>query len=409
MKLKTFFLSAILFPGVFACTTIKNKELVKENFKFAQTQLKYAIACTDTLLNSSQNKSRKLINPRSIEKNGSLRVVGSHDWCSGFFPGSLWQVYAYTHDDYWKNQADKRTWPIEEVKTYKGTHDLGFILYSSFGKGYELTGNKDYKEVLLQAAKTLSTRFSPKVGAIRSWDFNRDKWQYPVIIDNMLNLELLFRATQESGDSTYYNIAVSHANVTLKNHFRNDHSSYHVINYDTITGKVLTKETFQGYNNASSWARGQAWGLYGFTMCYRFTKSPRYLLHAENIAHFLFTNPNMPSYLIPYWDLNDPAIPNSPRDASAACVIASGLYELSTYVSSDKSLEYRTYADKIIRNLSRHYRAKVGTTKGFLLLHSTGNHPKNDEIDVPISYADYFYLEALLRKDKIEKTGKALY
>ncbi len=404
MKIKNIFLSAILLPGVFACTTFKSTNLVKENINFAQTQLKYAIACTDTVLNS--NKNHKLTNPRSVEKDGSLRVVGPHDWCSGFFPGSLWQMYAYTHDDYWKDQANKRTWPIEEMKMYKGTHDLGFILYSSFGKGYELTDNKDYKDVLLQAAKTLSMRFNPTVGAIRSWDFNRDKWQYPVIIDNMLNLELLFRATQETGDSIYYNIAVSHANVTLKNHFRNDYSSYHVINYDTITGKVLTKETAQGYNNASAWARGQAWGLYGFTMCYRFTKEPAYLAQAENITHFLFTNPNMPEDLIPYWDFNDPAIPNSPRDASAACIIASGLYELSGYVSPKKSTEYKALADKIVKNLSKHYRAKVGTSKGFLLLHSIGNYPKKDEIDVPISYADYFYMEALLRKDKIEKAGK---
>ena len=408
MTLKNIVLSALLLPGIFACTTLKKDNLVKNNFKFSQKQLKYAIACTDTVLNSDRNKEHKLTNPRSLEKDGSLRIVRSRDWCSGFFPGSLWQMYAYTHDNYWKEEAHKRTMLIEDVKMYNGTHDLGFMLYTSFGKGYELTNNKKYKEVLLQAAKTLSTRFSTKVGAIRSWDFNKEKWQYPVIIDNMLNLELLFRATQISGDSTYYKIAVSHANVTMKNHFRSDYSSYHVINYDSITGKALTKETFQGYNNASVWARGQGWGLYGFTMSYRFTKNPAYLALAENIANFLFTNPNMPADLVPYWDLKDPAIPNSPKDASAACVIASGLYELSGYVSSDKSVKYKSLADKIMQNLSAHYRAKEKTEKGFLLLHSTGNYPKKDEIDVPISYADYYYLEALMRKDKIEKTGKAL-
>jgi len=408
MTLKNIVISGLLLPGIFACTTLKKDNLVKNNFKFAQKQLKYAIACTDTVLNSDRNKDHKLTNPRSVEKDGSLRIVRSRDWCSGFFPGSLWQMYAYTHNNYWKEEADKRTRLIEDVKMYNGTHDLGFMLYTSFGKGYELTKSKKYEEVLLQAAKTLSTRFSPKVGAIRSWDFNRDKWQYPVIIDNMLNLELLFRATQISGDSTYYKIAVSHANVTMKNHFRGDYSSYHVINYDSITGKALTKETFQGYNDASVWARGQAWGLYGFTMSYRFTKDPAYLAQAENITHFLFTNPNMPTDLIPYWDLKDPAIPHSPKDASAACIMASGLYELSCYAAHDKGMKYKALADKIMQNLSAHYRTKEKTTKGFLLLHSTGNYPKKDEIDAPISYADYYYLEALLRKDKIEKTGKAL-
>jgi Glycosyl Hydrolase Family 88. len=390
------------------CTACKSgKGIVEENIKFADKQFDYAFTCIDkTLASENESRTKNLTNPRSIEKDGSLRMVKSTDWCSGFFPGSLWYMYEYTGNKKWESKAAACSWLIEQEKWNAGTHDMGFKMYPSFGNAYRLTQDEKYKLVLLQSAKTLITRFNPKVGAIRSWDHNPGKWQYPVIIDNMLNLELLFRATQISGDSIYYRIAVSHANKTLNNHFRFDYSSYHVVNYDTITGSVISKETHQGKADESAWARGQAWGLYGFTMAYRFTKDPAYLSQAEHIAHFIFTHPNLPTDLIPYWDFNDPAIPQSPRDVSAACVIASGLYELAGY--SPKAKTYKKLADKIMSHLSKYYKAKVGTYQGFLLLHSTGNYPGNDEIDVPISYADYYYLEALLRKDKVEKTRKAL-
>ncbi|WP_195654644.1 alginate lyase family protein [Bacteroides sp. 1001136B_160425_E2] len=370
-------------------------------FTFAAHQLKFAIQCTaDTRKNT---KDKKRISPRSIEKDGSLRIVRPWDWCSGFFPGSLWQLYAYTKDNYWKEQAATHTWPLEEIKNHRGTHDLGFMVYCSFGQGYELTGDTTFRNVIIQAAQTLSTRYNPTVKAIRSWDFNREKWQYPVIIDNMLNLELLFRTTQLTGDSLYYQIAVNHANTTLANHFRPDASSYHVVDYDPQTGTVRMKCTHQGLFDESVWSRGQAWGLYGYTMCYRFTHNPAYLAQAEKIADYFFHLPDLPKDFIPYWDMKDPAIPNSPRDASAAAVMASGLYELSTYVSGEKGRQYKATADKIISSLNQHYRAAEDSTQGFLLLHSTGNYPAKDEIDVPISYADYYYLEALLRKNQLEK------
>jgi len=365
-------------------------------FAFATDQLKYAMECTEEAKKRATNK--RLVSPRTVEKDGSLRIVAPRDWCSGFFPGSLWQMYAYNHDNDWRQQAVSYTWPIEEMKRYKGTHDLGFIIYNSFGQAYRLTGEQSYKDVTLQAAKSLISRYREQVGAIRSWDHNKDKWDYPVIIDNMLNLELLFWATQETGDSIYHKIAVNHANTTLRNHFREDYSSYHVVSYDTITGEVAKKATHQGIHDESIWSRGQAWGLYGYTMCYRFTKNPAYLEQAEKIAKFFFNLPNLPADLVPYWDMKDPAIPQSPRDASAAAVFASGLYELSTYVSGTMSDTYKKWADTIVENFEAHYQAALGTEKGFLLLHSTGNYPKNDEIDAPISYADYYYLEALLRR-----------
>lgn len=380
---------------------------VDNAYAFACKQLTFAIDCANKAKKEEQNAAKRRVTPRTLHKDGSLALVHPHDWCSGFFPGSLWQVYAYTHDDYWRQQAISFTWPIEEAKWHKGTHDLGFMMYDSFGKAYELTGERSYKDVVLQSAKTLITRYSPKVKSIRSWDHNRDKWQYPVIIDNMMNLEMLFRATQLTGDSIYWKVAVNHANTTLKNHFRPDYSSYHVVDYDSQTGDVRMKCTHQGYSDDSFWSRGQAWGLYGYTMSYRFTKDPAYLKQAEGIAGFFLNLPNMPEDFVPYWDMKAPevdglkthvAVQGVPRDASAAAIFASGLYELCNYVSTEKSKQYRAIADKIVTSLNDHYQAAPGTACGFLLLHSTGHLPGNSEIDVPLNYADYYYLEALARK-----------
>jgi unsaturated chondroitin disaccharide hydrolase len=336
----------------------------------------------------------ELVSPRTLD-NGHLKLVASRDWTSGFFPGILWYLWEYTGNKQWETQARAFTTNIEKEKTNAGTHDMGFKIYCSVGNGFRLTKDEHYKDVIIQSAKTLCTRFNPVIGCIRSWDSNRDKWGFPVIIDNMLNLELLFAATQLTGDSSFYKIAVSHANTTMKNHFRSDYSSYHVVDYDTATGKVVKKNTHQGYADESAWARGQAWGLYGYTMCYRFTKDKAYLQQAEHIAAFILQHPNLPTDMVPYWDFNAPGIPNEPRDASAAAVIASGLYELSKYSKEGK--KYKATANKILQNLTSLYRSPVGENKGFILLHSTGHKPANSEIDVPINYADYYYIEALLR------------
>lgn len=345
-----------------------------------------------------------LFSPRTLEK-GDLKLVSSRDWTSGFFPGELWFLYEYTGKDEWKQEAQRFTAKMEREKTNGGTHDMGFKMYCSFGTGYRLTKDPQYRDIIIQSAKTLSTRFNPIVGCIRSWDHHREQWGYPVIIDNMMNLELLFAATQLTGDSSFYKIAVSHANTTMKNHYRPDNSSYHVVDYDSATGKVVKKNTHQGYADESAWARGQAWGLYGFTMCYRFTKDKRYLQQAEKIAAFMLHHPNMPEDLVPYWDYNAPNIPNEERDASAAAILSSGLYELSTY---SKRADYKKTADTILESLTNHYRSPAGKNKGFILLHSTGSKPSKSEVDVPINYADYYYLEALLRADKL-KRGELLF
>ncbi len=341
------------------------------------------------------NRNDRQIFPRTL-RNDSLHLVVSNDWTSGFFPGMLWFMYEYTKKPEWKSKAEEFTALMEREPKNRNSHDVGFKVYNSYGNGYRLTRNEEYKKQVLQGAATLATRFNAKIGCIRSWDFGR--WQYPVIIDNMMNLELLFAATKLSGDSSYYKIAVTHANTTLKNHFREDHSCFHVVDYDTVSGKASGGSTHQGYADASAWARGQAWALYGYTMCYRETKNPVYLKQAENVAAYLMNHPLLAKDKIPYWDFNVPDLTKEPRDASAAAVIASALYELKDYSVNKK--QYTVFADKIMKSLTLHYRAPLGSAHGYILLHSTGNKPFNGEVDVPLIYADYYFLEALLRKGK---------
>ncbi|MCG9970543.1 glycoside hydrolase family 88 protein [Christiangramia crocea] len=335
--------------------------------------------------------------PRSFDLvSGEIKKVPSKDWTSGFFPGNLWQLYLLTGDKDFKEKARQWNAFIEKEKFNDGTHDMGFKVYGSLGKALQVEENNHYKDVILESAKTLSTRFNKTVGCIRSWDFNRDVWEFPVIIDNMMNLELLFEATQMSGDSTYFNIAVSHANTSLENHFRDDHSSYHVVVYDTVTGAVKNKLTHQGFNDESSWARGQAWAVYGYTMSYRYTKRKEYLNQAESSANYFLDNNHLPQDGIPYWDFDDPQIPKSPRDVSAATIMSSALIELFEITGKEK---YLKYSDKVIKSLmSEEYIISEDIEAPFILDHSTGNWPKNDEIDGPIVYADYYFLETLLRR-----------
>lgn len=336
--------------------------------------------------------------PRSVNADGTLRMVGIGDWCSGFYPGLLWQMYQWTHDDFWRRQAVGETWRLQDNQWNASSHDLGFMMHIPFGTAWRLTGERSYRDVVVQAARTLATRFDERVGCIRSWSWGTpERWRFAVIIDNMMNLELLFEASLLTGDQRLCQMAESHADKTLQNHFRPDGSSYHVVDYNPDDGSVIKRITHQGLADESVWSRGQAWGLYGFTMCYRYTRHPSYLEQAQRIADFFLNQHNLPADLIPYWDMRDPAIPQAPRDASAAAIIASGLYELATYSAPSLAARYRDTADRIIASLESAYQPQPRTMQGFLLLHSTGNYPAHDEIDVPISYADYYYLEALRR------------
>ncbi|PRP66695.1 glucuronyl hydrolase [Nonlabens agnitus] len=338
--------------------------------------------------------------PRSYSrKENAVQKVPSKDWTSGFYVGNLFQIHSLTGEDRFQKVALEWLPYMQKEELNDGTHDMGFKIWCSYGEAYEQTGDTAYEKVILKGAQTLSTRFNETVGSLRSWDFNDDIWEFPVIIDNMMNLELLFEATRISGDSTYHNLAVQHANTTLKNHFREDQSSVHVTVYDTISGAVKQRVTHQGLNDDSSWARGQGWAIYGYTMAYRYTKDPAYLNQAKKTAAFFLDHKNLPDDGIPYWDFNDPAIPDAPRDVSAGALVASGLVELYSYTNDQKYLDY---SNKVLSSLkSQEYILPADFDAPFILDHSTGNWPKNDEIDEPIVYGDYYFLELMLRLNNL--------
>ena len=354
-----------------------------------------------TLMLDQVGRSGAVKNPRTINKMSQLVTVTPEDWVSGFFPGSLWQLYKLTNDAQWATQARRFTESLESVKDLKWHHDVGFMIGCSYLNGYRIKPSKAYKSVIVQTAKSLSTRFRKGAGIIQSWNVDRGwqakrGWTCPVIIDNMMNLELLFEATRLSGDSTFWKIATSHADMTLKNHFRPDGTCYHVIDYNPETGQVLHKQTAQGYADESVWSRGQAWAIYGFTMCYRYTNDKRYLDQAVRTLNALMRHKNMPDDLVPYWDMDAPNIPNEPRDVSSAACIASALYEMDKYLPE---AGYHNLADRIMAALSSPaYRAPLGKNGCFLLMHSVGSIPHGAEIDVPLNYADYYFLEALTRR-----------
>ncbi len=346
-----------------------------------------------------ENQEGKL--PRTYENN-ELKTVSYKSWVSGFFSGVLWYLYENDSTEELKKYAELYTSRVESAKNMTSTHDLGFMLYCSFGNGYRLTHDSTYLTVLKMGSKSLSTRFDSKIGAINSWG-TRGKWQYPVIIDNMMNLEMLSFVAKETGEKSYLDMINAHAQTTLKQHFRPDNSCYHVVSYDTITGLPHAKNTHQGYADESAWSRGQAWALYGYTMMYRETGRPEYLEQACKIARFIKSHPNLPTDKVPYWDFDAPDIPNTFRDASAAAVMASALIELSQLDKSVDASAWFDLAEMQIRSLSSpDYLAKPGANGGFILKHSVGNLNKNSEVDVPLSYADYYYVEALLRLKKIQ-------
>ncbi|MCH5598293.1 glycoside hydrolase family 88 protein [Niabella ginsengisoli] len=306
-------------------------------------------------------------------------------------------MYEQTGDSIIRKEAERALNVIEPNKTYTGNHDLGFMMYCSFGNAYRITKNLAYKPIIHEAAAALATRYRPSAKIIQSWNTNQ-YFKCPVIIDNMMNLELLYWVSNDGGDKKFRDIAINHSNSTLKNQFRKDYSSYHVIDYNVNNGDVLRKATWQGASNCSSWSRGQGWGLYGFTMMYRFSRDKRYLKHACGIADFILKHPNLPADKIPFWDFDAPQIPHTKRDASAGALIASALLELAQYTKGSQKDFYIDNAKQMLVSLSgERYKAKVGENGGFLLKHSTGALPLNSEVDVPLIYADYYFLEALKR------------
>lgn len=387
-------LSIVLIGALFNARTVAKAQT-------SETWYTHAVKVAAQQLNHAAQTYTPGHNPRSVTCD-NVRVADYKDWTTGFFPGSLWYGYELTGDKSLEAEARRFTLALDSVRYITSTHDLGFMLYCSYGNAWRITKDGIYLPALQDGAKHLAARFNPRVGAIRSWDF--PWWHYPVIIDNMMNLEYLYWAAGEFKQPGYAKIASTHALTTMKNHFRKDYSSYHVVDYDSVTGKVLAKKTHQGLSDESAWARGQAWGLYGYAMCYVNTKNPVFLKQAENIAAFIMNHPRMPKDKVPYWDFDvhnasedqkDEA-GDAPRDASAAAVIASGLLNLSTEVKEGK--KYFDYAEDILKSLSSDkYLAEPGENHFFILKHSVGAFLYNSEVDTPLDYADYYYLEALKR------------
>lgn len=386
------------------------RDMVEHSFDTAREQYTYLM----------KNATEMGTFPRTLNREGELVGTDEWDWTGGFFPGGLWYLYEYNQDSTVKAAASQWTEALENAKDLTQHHDIGFVMYCSYGNALRLEKDsakiKAYEAILLHSAASAMKRYDPRVGVIKSWNEKaswdgKTVWKYPVIIDNMMNLELLFFASMKTGDPKYRNAAISHATKTMKNHFRDDYSTYHVVDYDTATGEVLHQQTNQGYADNSTWSRGQGWAIYGFTLMFRETKDTVFLHTAKKAADYYMNHPNLPEDKVPYWDFNagqegyvsdvdfsSRQLDYIPRDASAAALVASALLELSSYCSGEEAQKYFEFAESTLASLaSAAYLAKTGTNGGFLLKHSVGSLPHDNEVDVPLIYADYYFLEALLR------------
>ena len=393
MRKAIFFITSLL---CLACQKQESmQELTARVFERAAAQMELMDKNLDSAAVSNPGVA---IYPRSINKEGALWTSNYKWWCSGFYPGSMWYVYEYTGDEKIKELALEYQAGLEPLRFRKDDHDIGFQLMCSYGNCLRLTEDQTCVPVLIDGANSLASRFDPEVGCTRSWSFG--KWSFPVIVDNMMNMELLLKAAELGGSDSLKNVALAHARTTMKNHFREDKSCFHLVDYNPETGEVVGKQTVQGLADDSAWARGQAWGLYGFTMVYRFCKEQDILDHAIAIAEYLL--PRLPEDGVPFWDYDSAEIPNDVRDASAAAIMASGLIELSQYVDAEKAERYLATAEKTLRTLaSEEYLCAEGENYGFLLKHSTGNKNTDSEVDVPLTYADYYFLEALIRWSRL--------
>jgi unsaturated chondroitin disaccharide hydrolase len=380
-------ISFFLIMGCYSLSAQTTMEkLIQENFAFAEKQYLYMMTQIPTPDKMPQSYANGKFDARDIKW-----------WCSGFYPGILWYLWEQTGNAEIKKEAERALQVILPNQHFTDNHDLGFMVYCSFGNAFRLTGKAEYKVAIFNGSAALATRYRPSIKSIQSWNKNA-YFECPVIVDNLMNLEMLIWTTDQGGDQKYKDIAITHANTALKEHFRPDFSAYHVVDYDLETGKPLRKTTWQGAANTSAWSRGQAWALYGYTMLYRMTKNAEYLHQAQGIAGFILDHPNLPEDGIPYWDFDAPYQPKCPRDASAAAIIASALLELGQFSPVKERNKYVEAAKKMLISLSSEaYRSKPNENGGFLLLHSVGALPLNSEVDVPLIYADYYFLEALKR------------
>ena len=378
---------------------------VEESLAYCDRQVKRTLR--ELTVNDSIDHTMMPRNIAATDSVWHLRKATPDEWCAGFWPGVLWYNYESTHDEIMREEAELFTSSLEYLsKAPAFDHDLGFLMFCSYGNAYRLTKNPKFKDIIIATAYTLATLYNPNVGTILSWPRNTVMLGgHNTIMDNMINLEMLFWASKNGGSQRLYDIAVKHAEVTMANHFRPDYSCYHVAVYDSITGKFIKGMTHQGYADDSMWARGQAWAIYGYTMVYRETQDPKFLDFACKVTDVYLKR--LPEDYVPYWDFDDPAIPNAPRDASAACVVASALLELQGYCDGAKAKTYKDAAVKMLTSLSSDsYRS--GDKRPSLLDHSVGHMPAGSEIDASIIYGDYYYIEALLRLKKLNQDRSVL-
>ena len=387
-----------------ASTASTEKFNVDQALEYCNTQVHRSLAALGA------DSTDYTMMPRNIQGTDSAwacRKASPDEWCSGFWPGILWYDFESSRDEIVREEAERYTEALEYLSQRPAfDHDLGFLMFCSYGNAYRLTGSPKFRDIILASADTLATLFNPKVGTILSWPRNVEMLGgHNTIMDNMINLEMLFWASKNGGDKRLYDIALKHAETTMEYHFRPDGTCYHVAVYDPESGKFIKGMTHQGYSDSSTWARGQAWAVYGYTMVFRETQDRRFLDLACKVTDAYLKR--LPEDYVPYWDFDDPAIPDAPRDASAAGVVASALLELQAYVTPEKRDEYRDAAVKMLASLSsEEYRS--GDKRHSFLDHSTGHKPAGSEIDAAIVYADYYYIEALLRLKKLETNSAVL-
>jgi len=347
----------------------------------------------DPALSGQPSKAYSMF-PRFTNADGMWETTDSSAWSSGFFAGCLWLMYEYTSDDEWKRLAESWTAAMEREKTAGGNHNLGFKMMPGFGHGFRLTGSEHYREVLIESARTLAGRFNDTVGLIKANEM--EQWKYPVMVDTMVNIELLFRAAEYGGDPAWADMAETHALNTFRHHVRGDGGTVQVVDFDPATGEVIAHDTLCGLSGDSAWARGQGQAIYGFTAAYRCTKNPELLKAAETVADFFIDN--LPADYIPYWDFSDPAIPNTIRDASAAAVAVDGLIELgSLSVDPAKKKRYSEAAVNILTSLCSDGYLIGGTDSRGIVGHATWKKPSDPQADTSLIWGDYNFIEALMR------------
>ncbi|MEE9437415.1 MAG: T9SS type A sorting domain-containing protein [Saprospiraceae bacterium] len=353
-------------------------ETIDSTIKFANEQMK------NTILEMNDNSS---LHPNQTNiSSGRWEFSNRKWWISGFFAGVSWYMSELVGDNsYWLDIATRWTKDLESQKNDTGNHDVGFQIFCSYGNANRITPNEDYKNIIITAANSLASRYDETVGSIRSWSWGN--WNYPVIVDNMMNLELLLWASENGGDEELKTIAIKHAKKTLENHIREDGSTYHIVDYNN-DGSIKNKDTHQGYNIESTWSRGQAWGIYGFTMMYQYTKNDTFLTAAKKLSDYFIDN--LPDDFVPYSDFKDPNIPNVSKDASAAAITCSALFELAKYVDDDK---YKNSAVDILNSLVNNYLAKNSNYHSVIKRACV----RSGDSERGLIYADYYFLEALMR------------